>query len=310
MSVRDFSDADILLADNDLNTRQSVKNILNNHGFRELRLGTDIAFVKRVLDKFMPDLLICSTGLPDGDFVEYVRLIRQGKAGHNPFVPVITLVDQPTPELVGRILESGTDAVIAKPISTAQLLGRIEDLISDRKKFVVADDYVGPARRKDQAVRGVDAPNTLRAKATGEKVSFTEIQAAIKVAKGEMTTLRFDVVGNQIAAHVTNLVPMLEGAGKVTPPIREELIGLLDVTDGAQEKLTGTQYEHAVEMCEAIAGVASAILATRGTPDTKEVKLLKPLSQGVQACFSGAITTPEQVHAIVVQIRSRATAQQ
>jgi len=53
------------------------------------------------------------------------------------------------PELVQRVVVSGTDTVIDKPIPTAQLLDRIEDWIGSRKKFVVAENYIVPARRED-----------------------------------------------------------------------------------------------------------------------------------------------------------------
>ncbi len=254
----------------------------------------------------MPDLLICSCDLPDGDFLSYIREIRQGTAGNNPFLPIITLVETPTPELVSRIIESGTDTVIAKPISTAQLLDRIDDIIEARKKFVVSDSYIGPMRRKDQALRGVEPPNLLRAKAEGQKLSFAEVEAMISGALGKMKSLKIDVLGTQISSHITNLVPMLERSGRLDPTIRQELLGLLDITDNSKEKLAGTAYEHVVELCDSIGNVASAILAARGgVPDPRDIKLLKPLSQAVQACFSGAITNAQQVSAIVRQIGAR-----
>lgn len=303
MSKLDFTSVDVFIVDNDLNTRQSVKNILHNNGYREIRLGRNLGNVKEVLAKSMPDLLICSCDLPDGDFLSYIREIRQGNSGNNPFLPIITLVETPTPELVTRIIESGTDTVIAKPISTAQLLDRIDDIIDARKKFVVADSYVGPARRKDQALRGVEPPNLLRAKAEGHKLSFAEVEQMINGALGKMNSLKVDVLGTQISSHITNLVPMLERSGRLDPTIRQELLGLLDITDNSQEKLSGTAYEHVAELCESIGNVASAILAARGgVPDPRHIKLLKPLSQAVQACFSGAITNAQQVSAIVQQI--------
>lgn len=306
MSKLDFTNVDVLIVDNDLNTRQSVKNILHNNGYREIRLGRSLANVREILAKSMPDMLICSCDLPDGDFLNYIHEIRQGSSGNNPFLPIITLVETPTPELVTRIIESGTDTVIAKPISTAQLLDRIDDIMDARKKFVVSDSYIGPARRKDQALRGVDPPNLLRAKAEGQKLSFAEIEHLIHGALGKMKAMKVDVLGSQISTHITNLVPMLERSGRLDPTIRQELLALLDITDNSKEKLAGTAYEHVVELCESIGNVASAILAARGgAPDPRDIKLLKPLSQAVQACFSGAITTAQQVSAIVQQIGVR-----
>ncbi len=306
MAKLDFANVDVFIVDNDLNTRQSVKNILHNNGYREIRLGRSLANVEEVLGKSMPDLLICSCDLPDGDFLDFIHEIRQSRAGNNPFLPIITLVETPTPELVTRIIESGTDTVIAKPISTAQLLDRISDLLDARKQFVISEAYVGPARRKDQGVRGVDAPNLLRAKAEGQKLSFSEVEALIGGALNKMKSLKVDIIGAQISSHITNLVPMLERSGRLDPTIRQELLALLDITDNSHEKLAGTPYEHVVELCESIGNVASSILASRNsTPDPREIKLLKPLSQAVQACFSGAITTAQQVSAIVQQIGAR-----
>jgi DNA-binding response OmpR family regulator len=306
MSKLDFTEVDVLVVDNDLNTRQSIKNILHNHGYRNIQLGRSLANVIEILEKTMPDMLICSCELPDGDFLDYIHEVRQSRSGNNPFLPIITLVETPTPELVTRIIESGTDTVIAKPISTAQMLDRIDDIIEARKKFVIADSYIGPARRKDQGLAGIDAPNLLRAKAEGQKLSFSEIEAMIYSTMSKVKGLNVNAIGGKISTHITNLVPMLERSGRLDPTIRQELLSLLDITDNSQEKLAGTSFEHTVELCESIGNVASAILAARGgAPDPRDIKLLKPLSQAVQACFSGAITTAQQVSAIVQQIGAR-----
>lgn len=235
MAKPDYASVEIFLVDWDLNTRQSCKNILYNNGFREVRTASSLAEVKEVLSKYVPDLLISSCDLKDGDFLEYIGDIRQGRAANNPFMPIITLVDEPTPELVSRIVESGTDTVIAKPISTNQLQDRIHDLIEGRKDFVCQDDYVGPARRKDAGIPSMKVPNTLQSKINGENLSFTELENAIAIALSDMKTLNIDIIGTQIAAHVTNLLPLLERSGRVDPAIRSEILGLLDVTDGAGE---------------------------------------------------------------------------
>lgn len=301
--AQDYTECDVILVDEDLNSRQSIKNILHNHGFRKLRTGRTMADTREFLSKGMPDLLVGSTDIKDGDFIDYVREVRKGQAGNNPFIPIITLVGEPTPELVRRIVESGTDTVIAKPFSTAQVLDRVQDLIDARKKFIISDDYIGPVRRKDGGVPGIEAPNTLKARANGENLSFAEIENMIYQASNDLKMLKVDVIGIQIAAHVTNLVPLLERGGKVNPAIRTELLALLDITDTSEEKLQGSKYEHVGELCNSLGNVASSIIASRGgEPDVKDVRLLKPLSQAIQACFSGAITDIAQVKAIAQQI--------
>jgi DNA-binding response OmpR family regulator len=306
ISEGELANCDIFLVDNDLNSRSSVRNILHNHGFRKLHQARSARELRQVLQKHMPDLLIGSYDLPDDDFIDCVLDIRQGMLGVNPFIPIITLVEEPTPEVVTRVVESGTDTVIAKPISTAQMLDRVNDLIESRKKFIMSEGYIGPARRKDSGTPGIEAPNTLRAKAKGENLNVMQIENMIANALAKMKTLKVDVIGVHVAAHVTALVPMLERSGRVDPSIRNELLALLDITDSASETLVGSSYEYTMLLCDSLGNVASAILASRGgIPDPKEIKLLKPLSQAIQACFSGAITSAEQVNAIAVQIGAR-----
>lgn len=306
MSKVDFGTAGILLVDPDLNTRQSIKNILYYNGFRDLRFGKTLNDIRGVLTGYTPDLLISSCELHDGDFIDFIKEIRHGDVGANPFIPIITLIETPTPELVRRVVESGTDTVIAKPISTSQLLDRIKSLIESREKFVVLENYIGPARGKDQGGGGIEVPNTLRAKAVGEKLSAAEVEAMIDKAMGEIKTANLDIVGIQITAHIANLEPMLQRAERLDPSVRQELLDLLNTTDAADEKLAGSKYEHVRELCAFVGKVVRAILAAGDdTPDVKDVKLLKPLAQAIQACFSGAITTAAQVATIVRQIGAR-----
>jgi len=293
---------DIYLVDKDLNTRQSCKHILYNSGFRDVRMGTTLQNVVDTLNSSNPDILICAAELDDGDFIETISQIRTRKVGNNPFIPMITLVDNPSPELILRVVQSGTDAVIAKPISTTGLVSRVMETIEARKQFVMSEGYLGPIRKTDR-MRGTTVPNTIKYKAEGKKFSYKDLENAITSTIAKLKITSVDVIGVEIASHVTNLLPMLEKAGRVTPEIRVELLGLLEVTDLANEKLAGSQFEYAVELCELIGTVASQIVSSRnGQHDPKHVKLLKPLSQAIQACFSGAITSDEQVRSIVAHI--------
>ena len=303
MAALDYKACDVVLVDEDLNSRQSIKNILHDKGFRQLRMGRGIIDIHAFLTEASPDLLIGSCDIKDGDFVDFVGDIRKGIVGNNPFLPIITLVGEPTPELVSRIVNSGTDTVIAKPFSTAQVLDRVNDLIEGRKKFIIADHYIGPVRRKDSNRSGIEAPNTLKARANGQALSVSDVQNQIEKASSQLKALKVDVIGLQISAHVTNLVPMLQRGGRVDPAIRAELLSLLDITDTSDEKLHGTKHAHVAELCNSLGNVASSIIASRGgVPDEKDILLLKPLSQAIQACFSGAITDVEQVKAIAARI--------
>ena len=111
-----FGNVDVLLVDTDLNARQGVRTILNNNGFSGVTLGTELARIKEAITKWMPDILLVGTSFPDGDVCEMIRNIRQNKLGNNPFMPIIVLLDEPTPELVTNLMSSGPDDVVMKPV--------------------------------------------------------------------------------------------------------------------------------------------------------------------------------------------------
>lgn len=299
-----YDKVDLYLADWDLNTRQSCKTVLYNHGFRGIGLGKTLKQVEEAVSKQNIDLLMCSAHLEDGDYLDFIKRLRRNEVGSNPFLPIITLVDEASPELITKVMACGTDTVIAKPISTGQLLDRIDGLISARKPFVVTEEYIGPARRGEKE-NTVEVPNPLKAKVTGKKLSFLEIENAIKSALGKLDEQRLQNLGVKIASHVTNLVPMLQ-RGPVDDDVQGELLALVKASENAQGKVRETKFAHVSDLCQSIMQVSNAIHdAESGVPESRDVMLLKPLSQAIQACFSGVINSPEEVQAIVKQISGR-----
>ena len=83
-------------------------------------------------------MLICGTEFPDGDACgKFIAAIRHSEIGANPFIPVIATTWDPTPELVRKIIDSGADDLVVKPISVGHLLERVQSLVYKRKPFVV-----------------------------------------------------------------------------------------------------------------------------------------------------------------------------
>jgi DNA-binding response OmpR family regulator len=172
MAKFDFSDVDVLLIDPDRGAQESIKMILRNNGFRIIREGTTLAEIEAAFAEQMPDILISECQLGGNGFQRMIHQMRHHEIGKNPFLPVIALTAAPTPEIVKRVVNSGADDLIPKPVSTGHLLKRIETLILARKPFVVTSEYIGPNRRtahdRPEEIPLIDVPNVLKVKATGE----------------------------------------------------------------------------------------------------------------------------------------------
>ena len=283
-----FENVNLLLIDPAASARDTLKNILHDQGFRNLAMGTSLNEIQDHLSNFMPDLLISDTELADGDFCKFVTKLRHHDVGSNPFMPVIGLTWEPTPDLVKGVVNAGVDDLLTKPISTNQLVGRIKALVNGRKPFVVTSEYIGPDRRPSNGrtsdIPQVDVPNTLKVKATGQQDSFDVVEAINSVV-AEINVQKLERYGVQIGFLIDHILPNLE-KGVFDSTTEAFLDRLLAVAEDTARRLGGTKYAHISELCDSLVKITQSILAAREQLNARDVKLLRPLSQAIQASFA------------------------
>lgn len=283
-----FEHVDLLLIDPASSARDTLKNILHDQGFRNLSLGGSLDEIRDHLAHSMPDLLISETELEDGDFCGFVTKLRHHDVGNNPFLPVIGLTWEPTPDLVRNVVNAGVDDLLTKPISTGQLVSRIKALAKDRKPFVVTSEYIGPDRRtleeRKSDIPQVEVPNTLKVKATGQQKSVDIVQAINSVV-AEINVQKLERYGVQIGFLVDHILPNLE-KGALDSTTGAFLDRLLAVAKDTARRLGGTKYAHISELCDSLVKVTASIRDAKDQPNSRDVKLLRPLSQAIQAAFA------------------------
>lgn len=284
-----FDQVDIVLVDPDRGSRDGIRNMLYNNGFRDLRFGQTMADLREQFKSATPDMLICEAELPDGDFTRMISSLRHNELGNNPFLPVIATTWNPTGELVQSIIESGVDDLIPKPISTSHLLNRIKTLVNARKPFVVTSDYVGPERRHrdkvdEDGISVVDVPNTLRAKATGEAEDVA-VQMAIRKAISQVNEQKLGRHAVQIS-ELTKAILSAYDSGAVDGRVFDDVDRLFYLAGDTGRRMTGTKYSHVSNLCESLIKVVTSIREEKFSPASKDLRLLKPLSQAIAGAFA------------------------
>jgi DNA-binding response OmpR family regulator len=168
----DFSQVDAAIIDSQLNTARVFRDVLIRLGFRRVELFDSVKAAAGLLAAAMPDLVLVDADGEDSEAFRFIRSLRNEPAVPNPFACVIVTTWAPTPALLTRVTNAGGDDLLMKPVSPKQVRERIVSLIEARMGFVVTADYTGPDRRKSPRegaqVPVLDAPNTLRLKATGQ----------------------------------------------------------------------------------------------------------------------------------------------
>ncbi|MBF0248157.1 MAG: response regulator [Alphaproteobacteria bacterium] len=299
LDTRSLDTVDILLVDPDRMARSAVRNILIDNGFRRITEGKGMRDIEEKMRIATPDLIISDINLGDGDFSTFVHNLRHHMIGANPFLPVIATAWSPTSDDIRAVVMSGADAIISKPMSANQLLQRIKSLIQARKPFVVTSNYIGPDRGKAGAVvhakaKPIEVPNTLRAKALGDKdVNLMDLQREIDRCLKQVNLEKLDSHAHQVMQLVDKILPGLK-TETVDEATHNQLDHLLFLGEDISRRMVGTKFAHVSELCDTLIDVTKRILdaETAGrAPAAKDIELLRPLAQSIQRGFDESDTS-------------------
>jgi DNA-binding response OmpR family regulator len=152
--------------------RQSTVGALQTLGFVDIEPIARAGDLESALAAGGFQLLIAELQGHNDQICDTIRRLRHRCVGPDPFLVTILTTWENNADIVRLVVNSGTDALLARPYTIAQLGQRVTAAVLHRQPFVVTADYVGPSRRAAKRVPEKDelfaVPNSLRAHATGE----------------------------------------------------------------------------------------------------------------------------------------------
>ncbi len=124
----DLSGVRILAVDDEKDSREMVKEVLEQFGAKVLSAGSaGEAFA--ALHEWNPDVIVCDIGMPGEDGYSLIRKVRQSESVRGRATPAIALTGFARPEDRQRALTAGYQIFIAKPIEANELVSTIAELI-------------------------------------------------------------------------------------------------------------------------------------------------------------------------------------
>jgi len=284
-----LDNAHIALADTNAQLRASFRRTLLEAGARNVTdVGTVEAMVK-ALDDISVDLLMCDAEMPDGDVCETVQRLRNHSVGRNPFVAVIATTGVAEAMSIQKILGSGVDDLLIKPIGIDIMLDRIVKLVDARKPFVVTHNYIGPDRRgggraddKNPLVP-IDVPNTLHDKVHGIAADL-DIEKMIDGAVAMLNTKKMERYSIEIAYLVKRVHSGIRSRKSVYE-MRGDLERLAFVSKDLQRRMAGTSTEHAAHLAGSLVTVAERATRANEGPTARDVELLSHLAAAIRHAF-------------------------
>jgi DNA-binding response OmpR family regulator len=109
----------VLVVDDDETTRNAVSAGLRREGFLVCEAG-DVARARKVITKSRPDIVILDLGLPDGDGLDLLRVLRATDS-----LPVVVCSGRDGEEDRLNGLQTGADDYVTKPFSVRELAMRV-----------------------------------------------------------------------------------------------------------------------------------------------------------------------------------------
>jgi len=278
MSAFRFDDAEIIILDSMPASRDVTKHSLYDLGFRKITTPDSFDEARTLLAARNISLMISDAFLHNDSSVELIRDIRDGKVGNDPFLPIIALTWEPTVEVVHSIVNAGTDLMLTLPLSTGKLHAAIETVIERRKPFVVTSAYFGPDRRTSARAEGeqvplVEAPNLLRAQATGDK--GVPLAAALGMVKNQRV--------ERHVAKITYTIGLIAGlgGGEVEGSLDLWLDQLHEVALDLDDRVAESRYAHLSGLCRSLVEISDGITAG-SQPSANEMEILQQLALAIE----------------------------
>lgn len=167
-----FANSSVLLFDAKLHVRKQTRSILNILGFWNIEECESIGDIRLALNAKRFDLAIFAMLNRRDGVAALVNDVRRFRCGDDPFLPIILTSWDARLGLVRSTINSGADDFLAHPFSTSDLGERINALVTNRKPFIVTEEYFGPDRRTSEArandAGSVEVPNALLARVEGK----------------------------------------------------------------------------------------------------------------------------------------------
>ena len=281
---------------------------LHQIGFREITCLTALSEVRRRINDNPPELLLCEATAGDSEVLQFVRDVRAGEVGHNPFIAMLLTSWARDGGALKQAISSGADDVVIRPFSTSFLDDRVRTLVRARKPFIVTSDYIGPDRRRDPAresggVEPINAPNLLRSVVEGDGHDVEQDQRWIVEAREAVDSERLRRLAMRIVVGVEAAVREMDRGARPQ-------IDAGDFGRAAKElrlRLARMRCGEASQIAQALCEITTKLTEPEGF-NKANLGLAKELAQGAYAAYAGGDQierSAEEIERTVQALRKR-----
>jgi len=235
--------------------RAGIQAALFGKGIREVVSCKDGGSLQAALNEGMVDLLLIDSDLPDLDVCDLVQQIRRNNLGRNPFVVIIATVSNASQADIRKVINSGVDRVLCKPLPMSVVLDQVSQLARSRRPFVATDSYVGPTRRAnrrpdDDDETLLEAPNTMRCK-MGGRATERQLGRLVENGLARVHELRQQSTPLAISRAISRVLAFYDGKGTIDR-VRADLDRMLSLGRDMVRIHRGTSLDYLADLAQSL----------------------------------------------------------
>lgn len=143
----ELSEKLILIADDNIYSRNLVKYLLRLIGFSKIEFVYSSANITKEVENILPSLLIINTSLQTIDVLSLIYEIRHASTDIKE-IPILLISRDPTNKFVSNARDAGATEHIATPFCFSVFFNHIIECFHSPRQFVEIDNFYGPDRRR------------------------------------------------------------------------------------------------------------------------------------------------------------------
>jgi CheY-like chemotaxis protein len=147
------------IVDDNENMRSLLRKLLTAIDMRMLFEYSDGQAALADLPLVHPDLILTDLSMAPMDGVAFAQAVRRNPDPHVSVLPIIMVTGHTERRRVEAARDAGINELLAKPVTAANLLHRIEEIILRPRPYVRSPAYFGPCRRRH---KNPDYPGPFR----------------------------------------------------------------------------------------------------------------------------------------------------
>jgi len=183
----DFSELRLLIVGGRTHATRTLRMVLGIAGVRDVMIADGSAAAMELLRTQRFAAIFFDEHTEPVKHVPFSRAARHGAGVLNPMIPIFVVSASPRRRLIEAERDRGVSDVIARPMSAATIMRKLQLAIESPRSFIKAGEFFGPDRRGERRPP-FDGKDRRARSARKLKVSLAEARSHAAAADDTDTT--------------------------------------------------------------------------------------------------------------------------